>query len=268
MTDKFLLWIDDGNEDMEQVARGAFIELWKEGIYNKTIFFGDFKKRTTKQELEIFKNTVISLFLRLYRTCNNSSIEYVSKNNAQLQTLFDEYFNPKYDEQNKKEIADCIPSDDENEFSDSIISLINSWKELDSREILRNSEKTETNAIYCVDKIFDIITTPEKYSYAIDVVLLEDDERKLNCENGKSLPVISMELYHYITKRLNSPCLLYSRYTYLNRLQDNWKDLYANLYNEKLSSINIISRDDLYHGSLNESTIRCFKNLFQGEEET
>lgn len=254
---KTLIWIDDRCDDMEQIARGAFMKLWEYGIYSKTVFFGDYYRKVSKSEFEIYKQTVNDLFFELYDLrCDPVAQE----ENSELVKLYNDYFK----DDNINNLALCIPSNDNKELRKEIDSLIKEWKSLIHDNNVWVPDNKEIDQDYQVDSIFKSIENAENFVYALDVVLLKGDFKKLNCSYEKSVPVISMELYHFITKKLNAPCVLYSRYTYLNRLENNWKKLYYERYSDdKINNIDIKSREGLNFGALNKQTLEFIKNLVE-----
>lgn len=251
--EKIIIWIDDSQNDMEGVANGAFIELWKAGIQNKTLFFGDFDGPV--DELE-YDEDIQFIFNDLYEECVNINDEYSKSEYDKICQIKDEAFS--YD--NTIELVKKIP-DDSNDKNSEIESLIKIWKENPPKIDDWKSKKILT-AKYNVNCIFDEIKNADVL-YALDLVLLKGDENKLNCDIDSRVPVISIELYHYITHELKKKCILYSQFTYLNRLQNNWKELYKQRYGKDNENINIIGRDALNSGSIDTEVINSIKKFFE-----
>jgi len=263
---KVLVWIDDKNDDMEAVARGAFIKLWKKGVFSRTVFFGDFHEKTSKDNLLCFKDTVIDLFNSVLIEDNNVYEERFINNNSHLTELKETWFDSESLKDNDDVIAVCIPDEDESECGKRINDIISRWKGIRSVDEILGGEDGKVSKEYSVKTIFEEIENPGKYVYALDLVLLKGDEEKLNRETNEALPVVSMDLYHYITNVIKAPCVLYSRYTYLNQLQYNWKTLYKMIYNEDFND-NILDRRFLQHGSCDNATLGLLVDLFKGREE-
>lgn len=252
-----IIWIDDRDDDMEQIARGAFCELWQHGIFNKTVFLGDYIKEVSAEDCEAYSYTINDI---LYDLCRDKGVlaNEVEEDNGELKTLFNAY----QSNYSVTDMATCINDKRNLEYKEQIKSMINSWKKIDSTTKIQNKESIKSNPDYNVEHFFALIDNPSQFVYALDVVLLEGDEGKLNCDAEDRLPVLSMELYHYITKELKCKCLLYSRYTYLNRLSDNWRELYSILYDVN-DNLHILSREELYEGSVNQNIIINLSNCWK-----
>lgn len=258
MNNKTLIWIDDRDDKMEQVANGAFMYLWKEGIMNFTVFFGDGFRKISDTDVEFYNINIKNLFSDFYARCidpkNHESINEFKE--------LDDLYKQLEPNDNIPKFTIRLPDDAEN-HGEKIQKLIDLWK--NNPPSLEEWEKKKTlEDEYSVECIFDAINDYDKVSYALDLVLLEDDLGKLNCNQEKCKPVISMELYRFITEELKRNCAIYSQYTSLNKLQNNWKYLYSKHNDKKkVEDINIIVRDGLYKGSINNEAIQELKNLFK-----
>ena len=115
---------------------------------------------------------------------------------------------------------------------------------------------TSLSDSFLVTPFFSLLENINDSAFALDVVLLKDDEKKLNQMSDDCIPILSMELYHYITTTLKAKCVLYSKYTYLHRLQENWKALYKARYNIE---VEMFPRDGLYLGSIDPVIINALK---------
>lgn len=254
MNEKTIIWIDDSFKDMEKAARGAFCELWKRGILNITVFFGDYSK-LTEYEAKNYRDITDFCFKRLYKNC-------IDENNPNSIENFKELYNLKKrivdnDLLNKQVIH--LPNDSITKKSE-IQNIIKSWNDDPPKmdNWINNNYYSEK---YNVKFLFDEINESKEMCYALDLVLLKSDEAKLNCAEDSCEPVISMELYHYITEVLNAKCFLFSRFTYLNRLQRNWLDLYKKRYNNS-DNIKIYERSGFAKDCMNYETIGDLIKLF------
>lgn len=249
---KKIIWIDDSQNDMEKVSDGAFIELWKEGILNIVCFFGDSNGFVVKDD---FNYDLNCLFTEIHERC-------IKKDNRYSQNEYEnviDLYNLVYDSKNPIELVKQFPNDSNNEL-DKIMKLINVWKD-NPPSLEEWSSDGELDSKYNVSCFLNEITADDISLYALDLVLLAGDENKLNCNKEKAIPIISIELYHYITEILNKKCIVYSQYTFLNRLQDNWNYLYKIRYgNDSEDNIKIMGRDGLYQGSISMETICKIKN--------
>ncbi len=258
MNDKTLIWIDDRDDKMEQVANGAFMHLWKEGIMNFTVFFGDCFGNISDTNVEFYNINVKNLFSDFYRHCINPDNQ---ESINEFKDLYDLYEQLKPDESIPK-FTLRLPNDGK-EHREKIQKLIDLWKN-DPPSLKEWINKKALADKYSVECIFNAISDYDKVSYALDLVLLEGDLDKLNCNQEDCKPVISMELYRFITKTLKRKCVIYSQYTSLNKLQNNWKYLYSKHYDDtRIEDIDIIVRDGLYKGSINEEAIKKIKRLFK-----
>lgn len=260
MNNKTLIWIDDRDDKMEQVAYGTFPYLWKEGILNLTAFFGDNNGEISASNVMNYKKTVKNLFIKLYD-------RYIDPNNEEsvneYHKLFKLYNEIKPDFYFSKLAINLSNNNETNK--EKICFMTNLWK-TDSSLYDKWIIDKPLEEKYSVECLLQTIDNYNEVSYALDLVLLEGDLSKLNCNQEDSEPVISMELYHYITKKLNRKCMIYSQYTYLDRLQNNWKYLYTQRYKDtKIEDINIVRREGLYKGSIKEETINELINLFDEE---
>lgn len=266
MNNKRMIWIDDREDDMKKIISGTFPELWKEGINSQIIFFGDSYPRSANFTSKYFSRFLVDSFFDFYDACTEKEGMLRDSNKNPVKKMYDSFSSKKF---NSNQLVKCIPDDIDN--SNEIISLMDAWKNLgndeaNTKEFLRvwDDEKSQLPEEYKTDLIFKLISPPQQCAFALDVVLLKGDEEKLNCKTEESIPIISMELYHYITVVLGCECLLYSRYTYSNRLQKNWSYLYKKRYNSSnQESIDIRSRDGLHHGVQNNETINAIKSKFK-----
>lgn len=263
-----IIWIDDRSDDMEQIARGTFCALWKSGIFNKTVFLGDYVQEVSGEDCKAYSYLINDLLYEMFQSeCENEDEDNEDENNVALRKLYTNY-KENYD---VFDMATCINDEKNCVNKEQIVSMINHWKRLDSTTDIFEKDSKKLADDYKVDCFFQLINNPSQFVYALDIVLLKGDEEKLNCDTECSLPVLSMELYHYITKELKCKCLLYSRYTYLNRLANNWKKIYLSTYltdngnqeNHKECDLNILPRDELYEGSVKKSVIQNLKDMFE-----
>lgn len=63
---KKIIWIDDREDEMEQVLRGAFIELWKRNILSQVVFFGNAYPKFVCQDSQWFSNLIVDVFLAFF----------------------------------------------------------------------------------------------------------------------------------------------------------------------------------------------------------
>lgn len=253
---KILIWLDDSSNRMEQIARQTFSELWQVGIFNKTVFFGDYVQKVKGKNLKAYQLIVNDLF---YHLCQSKGI--ISEDNTtpflELSALYTDYQNNG----SLEDIAISLHSEGVPEdVQEKIDALTTSWKQLANTKEIWGKTFKETEEKYDVSCIFETVADVKHFAYALDLILLDGDEDKLNCAEEKSVPIISMELYRYITTNLQAKCVLYSSDTCLNRLTNNWKMLYQKRYGK--TQLDIIQRSLLHRGSLDNATLETFKNLF------
>ncbi len=253
-----IVWIDDREDEMEKVARGAFVELWKEGILSRVAFLGNaFPDCICDDPICFADEEIIGNFKRYKYCCENQLGGTAIVNEAILKEVDDELSNL-----DKNYLAFCIPNDNvTSDLQNKINVILESWEKRNS--ILSENwcnRQYRLEELYSVKNIFASIENPGDFAYALDIILLKNDEDKLNCDIKLAEPILSMELYHYITKELGAPCLLYTKYSYLNRLRDNWISLYSKRYND-IEGDSIVSRENLNLGSIDNSTIVKLKEL-------
>lgn len=257
---KTLIWIDDRADDMEQIVRGAFCELWKEKIFSKTVFLGDFIQEVSEEDCSVYGYTVREILFDLCRDYGVIDPSRYKEDNSNLKDIYDKC-KTLFD---SKEFSTCIYDKKDEEFVKKIHLMIQNWKAVKSTQDVWDDNFVQTKNDLKPDDFFKLIENPEKFVYALDIVLLKGDESKLNCDINDSAPILSIELYHYITQELKCKCLLYSRYTNRNRLANNWKELYLKRH-KKECDLEILSRDGLFDGSIDRSYIEMIKNLFEKE---
>lgn len=247
---KTIVWIDDSQNDMEQVAQEAFVEFWKAGIQNVTLFFGDYDGPVDKA---VYTSDLRYIYDYMYNECINNDDEYSKKEYSELFSLHNCTNNT--DKENLLVIQ--LPEDSKTQH-ERIYALIELWKK-DPPSLNNWVSKKPLDAKYSVDCVFECLKDDDVL-YALDVVLLEGDFKKLNCDTDSCTPVISIELYHYITQTLKKKCIVYSHFTYLNRLPNSWNYLYNQRYGD---DVDIINREGLYSGSSNSKTINKVKDIFK-----
>ena len=251
--DKTIIWIDDSQNDMEAVATGAFVEFWRAGIQNKTLFLGDFDGPVDKADYE---NDIHYIFNDEYEESVNANDEYSKSENNKICDIQKTIFSDNTPIQLVKKLPD-----DSNDKYDIIKSLIETWKE-NPPKIEDWKSQNDLGPNFSVNCVFDEIENADVL-YALDLVLLKGDEVKLNCDIDSCIPILSLELYHYITQKLKKECILYSQFTYLNRLQNNWKYLYKERYGVNMENIDIIGRTALNCGSIDTEIINKIKKMFE-----
>lgn len=260
MKRKDLIWIDDRNDDMEQVVKGMFCRLWGKGIFNRTLFFGDAIQEVDDNLMHVFQYTVVSEFYWLWRQYGDPA----SGQTGGLQAIKE-----RLESGNQEEILSALVS--RIPFTeDNIRRTVTAWKQgIDKATWLGKGNLPEALDIA---PILNHITADGDgtTAFALDVILLEGDGKKLNCEADYAKPIISMELYHYITEILHAKCTLYSRYTYLNMLQRNWVYLYTARYGDDSKQVTIHPRRGLYEGQIDPDLQNEFVGYFKtaGDNDT
>ena len=271
MKDKFLIWIDDSADDMEPLLYGIIPKLWENNIVSKTVFLGDATRIPSDVTLKIYEQKIYNVFNNFLKSINENTTILSSDESNYIKELQEKYFS-KY---THGDFAMQVSDDSTNEIA--------AWKNLNTDEknafIEKYKSDNDYKNKYTVESILNVIDNtllPKKSAdenksyevvYALDLVLLEKDEEKMNCISDQAIPIISMELYNYITKTLNKKCIIYTKYTFLNRVQNNWKNLYSKIYNDsEICRVEIKSREGLQFGSLNKHTIDCFKSMFERED--
>lgn len=99
------------------------------------------------------------------------------------------------------------------------------------------------------------IQNPKDYVYMIDVKLMLQDVEKIDCEQQDCKPIISMELFNFIKNELKQDYIIYSRYTYLNRVNDNWNYVYEKTYTDN-HKVEILDRTGFIYGSIDKSYVK------------
>ncbi len=256
---KTIIWIDDREDEMEKVAKGAFVELWKEGIISRVAFLGNaFPDNTCDDPIFFVEEEIIGNFQRFKYSCENQVGGFAGIDKKIVEEVDNEL---KKHEEKKEYLAFCIPNNNQPELKERISKTLTSWEKKKSISLENwNNKQYNLEEIYSVKSIFDSIENPQNFVYALDIILLKNDDDKLSCDIEKAEPILSLELYHYIREELKAPCLLYTRYSYLNRLRDNWISLYSQRYSD-IEIDSIVSRENLNLGSIDDSTINKLKGL-------
>lgn len=241
--DSVIFWIDDRDDDMEQIVEGMFCELWKRGISNKTLFFGDAVREVDDERLSEYRGRVADEFQNLF-VLYDGDIENMEPDEKKICSNLRAISEKDLADDHIDSLANWLPLNE-----DKIADVVKKWKIGIDKETWE-SEK-ELSQSYNLEELWKRLAPKINGTVALDVVLLEGDERKLNCKEDDACPVISMEFYYHITKKLGHQCVLYSKYTSLNRLQNNWKKLYKARYGDLQKELKIYSRRALYKGQIN-----------------
>lgn len=243
-----LIWVDDRADEMEQILRGAFYDFWDRYVFNQIVFFGDAFGEITGHDVERF--------------------------DSKLKAVFSQYLKSRRiwtdDESNSDEVKDFISQVSNSVCVSSIRNSthadhIDKWKKLDM-ETWRDSSKS-MHDIYIPSYLDELIQNDngDQIVFALDLVLLEGDLEKLDCDQSLARPILSMEIYHYIKKTLRKECVLYSRYTFRDRFQNNWKHVYSLRYPKESIPEPIIPRVDFHRGAVDMREIERVMRYFSEE---
>lgn len=251
---KKLIWIDDRMDDMMKVAQGMFHLLWTQGIFNKTFFFGDAFQEVLAESVGGYQYLVATEFLKLRR--REDILGTAAANH--LNEIYNHFFTNSRSE-TLSALATRVPLE-----NTTVHAVVEAWKASDNATTWESRQPLPDH--FDVAPIFDFIDFDNDTAFALDVILLDGDDQKLNCEKDLAVPIISMELYRYITTTLHAKCTLYSRYTYWNRLQQNWCSLYTARYGESPNPPVIHCRRGLYIGHIQPEVRDELIGLFSTEE--
>lgn len=251
-----IIWINDRKNDMENIVRGSFPTLWSEEIFSKAVFLGD----AVYHDMDKFDSEAFSSLVSDVLAMNLKS-RYASEHPDYKMAL--QKMNAYYEKEMPKDVFVLATSDEQ------IADIISKWEKID----YENDDKAREDTVQCVSELFcedekssnKIIPKNSKYVYMLDVVLLDKEEKSLI--GGQHQIVLSMALYYYITKKLKAKCFLYSKHTYLSFLQNNWIELYNELYNDAPENLKIIPRAQFFAGSLNIDELNFIINQFPKEKE-
>lgn len=238
-----LFWIDDDMSSMEGVARGTFIQLWREKIKSTVYFFGNNYKydSTEKGYIEEDRKRFIQILAQILREFCRSESRKCGKPPRELWMEYKEQLIPK----------DCVKILDENKSSQIVKEVI---EKIDNEDRNQQSDCEERVVNYILEE-----THPDgKGNYAIDIALFHEDE-----EN-----IISMLLYHGLKERKHN-CFLYTIMGYDETFIYDWKKRYCKIYNESVEP-EIAYRENLNVVNLRNDDIdrligMCKENTTQEE---
>lgn len=221
MGEKLIYWIDDDENDMYAVVKGAIQKLWNldgdDGIRSKILLvgsasdFGDTEEYYSEEDENVFRWKIEEVFIRICR-------------NIQKQDPLDSLY-----EKNKYLIKDPITvvfKDTDSDVKNGFYSNLNKLWSKQASEC--ENDNNYNDAKLEIEKLITKMQIPKHALVGIDVLLLSDDEYRIM----EKKRIVSMELYYQLTK-LGYKCFLYSSEADNKALVNNWNEVYQKFYGDE-----------------------------------
>jgi len=236
-----LIWIDDSYTKMEPILKGAFYKLWEKNIFCQIVFWGDEFGEATDSEDDVFQRKLKDAFAMYRRTSEGSA----KASDREQQDLIE-----------RVETQRCVSSIRVSDYQ----THIEAWKTIEPSVWVPGAD---LKSIYTPSYLEALVEeTGDEVVFALDLVLLEGDKVRLEKED---IPILSMELYHYIRHVLNKECVLLTAHAFGRNFPSKWKQVYRHRYTESADSA-IGSREYFHRGTIKMRVLEEMESLFHREE--